>query len=334
MFTVSMEGIAKNTGKIKTTEWFIEKAKAVHGDKYDYSTTVYKGGPKKVDIICKEHGVFTVHASAHVSESRKAGCKYCGSKATTLEDFLKKSKEVHGDKYDYVDVEYVNTTTKVQIVCKEHGPFWQIPKNHIKGCGCPSCGNCNTTTYRTKSNEEFIEQLKDIYKDGQYTYENTKYTGKEAKVIVNCTKHGEFTKQAKSLLKGHACPTCSKLTNYSLTNLWSYSGWEQAGKMSKNFEGFSLYVIECSSKSTGERFIKVGKTFTGVANRFKHSDDMPYKFKVLTQVYHNAYAISKLEEQIKAKFKESAYLPKKPFKGATECLSLEVKDAVVLAAEE
>lgn len=54
---------------------------------------------------------------------------------------LKKAKEVHGDKYDYSKVEYINTMTKVCIICIEHGEFWQTPKNHLNWCGCKKCAN-------------------------------------------------------------------------------------------------------------------------------------------------------------------------------------------------
>ena len=54
-------------------------------------------------------------------------------------DFFEKTKKVHGDKYDYSKVEYVNTNTKVCIICPIHGEFLQTPHNHIRGCGCPKC---------------------------------------------------------------------------------------------------------------------------------------------------------------------------------------------------
>ena len=58
----------------------------------------------------------------------------------TREEFIAKAREVHGDKYDYSKVEYVNNRTKVCIICPEDGEFFQLPGQHLKGHGCIKCG--------------------------------------------------------------------------------------------------------------------------------------------------------------------------------------------------
>ncbi len=79
-------------------------------------------------------------------------------KTLTTEEFIKKAKEIHGDKYDYSKVEYTSTNDKVCIICPEHGEFWQRPHNHLKGQGCPKCsGKFKTDT------EYFIEKAKKIH---------------------------------------------------------------------------------------------------------------------------------------------------------------------------
>ena len=62
------------------------------------------------------------------------------SKKSTTGEFISKSKLIHGDKYDYSKVEYVNNHSKVCIICPGHGEFWQTPANHLKNRGCPICG--------------------------------------------------------------------------------------------------------------------------------------------------------------------------------------------------
>ena len=57
----------------------------------------------------------------------------------TTEEFIQKAKAIHGDKYDYSKVEYVNSKTKVRIICPIHGEFWQVPSNHLRNHGCPKC---------------------------------------------------------------------------------------------------------------------------------------------------------------------------------------------------
>lgn len=133
----------KCVGKYRyTTEEWIEEAKKVHGDKYDYSNVIYKGAFEKVCIICKEHGEFWQKASNHLNGD---GCKKCYNtkKRMGLELFISLSKNIHGDKYDYSKVEYVNSRTKVCIICPKHGEFWQTPHSHLNGRGCPVCKESN-----------------------------------------------------------------------------------------------------------------------------------------------------------------------------------------------
>ena len=113
--------------KLKLTkDEFIAKAKAVHGDKYDYSLVEYVNAFTPVKIICPKHGVFEQKPTTHLSGY---GCQQCGKEsarisiASTLEQFINAAKKVHGDKYDYSLVEYKNNHTPVKIICPIHGVF-------------------------------------------------------------------------------------------------------------------------------------------------------------------------------------------------------------------
>lgn len=133
----------KCVGKYRyTTEEWIEEAKKVHGDKYDYSNVIYKGAFEKVCIICKKHGEFWQKANNHLNGD---GCKKCYNtkRRMGLELFIIFSKNIHGDKYDYSKVEYVNSRTKVCIICPKHGEFWQTPHSHLNCRGCPVCKESN-----------------------------------------------------------------------------------------------------------------------------------------------------------------------------------------------
>ena len=117
----------------KATEEFIRKAREVHGDKYDYSKAEYKNHLTKITIICPEHGEFQQIPSGHLSGH---GCPKCSGKAKlTTEEFIRKAREVHGDKYDYSKVDYKNANTNITIVCPEHGEFEQRPADHLRGAG-------------------------------------------------------------------------------------------------------------------------------------------------------------------------------------------------------
>lgn len=124
-------------------------------------------------------------------------------KKLTLEEFIAKSKKIHEDRYDYSKVEYVNTYTKVEIICKEHGPFWQDPHNHMKGKGCPKC----VSNYKL-TQDDFIQKATKRH-NGFYDYSLVKYEKNAAKVDIICPLHGVFQQEANSHLQGHGCPECA-----------------------------------------------------------------------------------------------------------------------------
>lgn len=123
-----------------TTSSFIKKSEAAHEGKYDYSKANYISATESVVIICPEHGEFLQRAGEHVSGK---GCVSCGgSQPYTTETFIAKAKAVHGDKYDYSKVNYVNAKTKVVIICPDHGEFHQQLQTHIDSkAGCPKCAH-------------------------------------------------------------------------------------------------------------------------------------------------------------------------------------------------
>ena len=210
LYHLNGSGCPYCAGKIRlTTEEFIRRAKDIHGDRYDYSKVEYVNARTKVCIICPEHGEFRQTASEHL---RGQGCPKCAqekkkdsSLTSTTEEFIRKAKEVHGDKYDYSKVKYVNVRTKVCIVCPEHGEFQQIPSNHLNGQGCPKCAQekHNSTT------EEFIRKAKEVHGD-KYDYSKVEYVNAYTKVRIICPIHGDFEQNAHSHLNGRGCPKCNE----------------------------------------------------------------------------------------------------------------------------
>ena len=128
-------------------------------------------------------------------------------KRKTTEEFIKESKNVHGEKYDYSKVEYKNWLTKVCIICPIHGEFWQFPQSHLNGIGCKKCSNLDKSKSMFMTNEDFIEKSKKVHGD-KYIYSNVNYTGYYNKVSIICPKHGEFIQEARTHLNGHGCPSC------------------------------------------------------------------------------------------------------------------------------
>ena len=158
-----------------TTEEFIQKAKAIHGDKYDYSKVEYTHNKTEVCIICPEHGEFWQKPKNHLSGY---GCPICsGRKKMRTIDFIKRAKQVHGDKYDYSKVNYNGNTEKICIICPDHGEFWQRAGSHLRGFGCPKCGiiKCSSaqkiwTREKCYETAQQYEYLSDFIKESQVAF--------------------------------------------------------------------------------------------------------------------------------------------------------------------
>ena len=179
---------------------FIKKAISIHGNRYNYSLVEYKSTKTKVKLLCKDHGVFEQSPEKHIG--RKQGCPSCSfNKKLTLNDFLIKAKEKHGDKYDYSLVDYKNSFNKVKILCPEHGEFKQEARVHLQGCGCPKCSGKNKTT------TEVIESLKNVHGD-KYDYSLVKYKSEKESIKIICPEHGVFEQTYNTHKKGHGCPKC------------------------------------------------------------------------------------------------------------------------------
>ena len=137
---------------ISDEEW-LRRFKERHGDEYDYSRCHFQGVDTPVEIICKEHGSFyaapgrhgrpakSFHAAPgrHGRPAGKGGCPDC-RRLDSRARFLERSKAAHGDRYDYSLADFKTIHDKIEIICKEHGPFWQTPHNHESGHGCRKCG--------------------------------------------------------------------------------------------------------------------------------------------------------------------------------------------------
>ncbi len=174
----------------------------IHKGEYDYSKTQYTGVLKNIIIICREHGEFFQRANRHMLGSK---CKKCCSDKMrcTVEDFIKKSRVVHSDKYQYTNVNYVKNIIKVDIVCKQHGKFSQTPKSHLTGNGCPRCKK----NYKSDT-KDFIRKCKAVH-NCKYDYSIVEYNKSDEKVNIICKLHGEFLQTPHSHLGGTGCPKCA-----------------------------------------------------------------------------------------------------------------------------
>jgi len=198
-------------GKLKTTERFVEEAIALHGDRYNYSKVTYVDSRLPVDIICKIHGIFSQIANTHLVGK---GCKVCGKllgmKKNTIseENVIKRFRKVHGNKYDYSNLGYINSRKNVTIKCSTHGDFKQSPDSHFTGQGCPKCGRVIAIEKTRMGLPEFIRRSNDVH-DNKFDYSKVDYNGAYEKIKVICKIHGEFMQIASVHLNGCGCPKCA-----------------------------------------------------------------------------------------------------------------------------
>jgi hypothetical protein len=154
--------------KYSTTSDFIQKAKKVHNNKYDYSNVNYINNKTPVKIICPIHGEFIQKPNIHLNGSN---CQICSIEEIKIKKdfFIEKSNTLHNFKYNYSQIEINGVKNKVKIICPIHGEFYQTPENHLLGKGCSSC------------NESTGEKKVSIFLDNN----NIKY--EKQKTFKNCT---------------------------------------------------------------------------------------------------------------------------------------------------
>lgn len=241
----------------------------------------------------------------------------------TTEEFIEDSIKVHGNKYDYSKSNYLRSNKNIEITCKEHGSFLQLPLHHTRGRGCRRCHN--NGVFNTS---EFIEKAIIIHGD-KYDYSSSLYktTGKNLTIICKQNNHGSFDMSPNNHISGKkGCPLCgqqkTKEARRKEPTGWSYTNWQKAAEKSKQFDSYKVYVIECINNKTKEHFYKIGKTYQSVQKRFRLKTSLPYTFTILKVYYfNNAKKCSEFEKALQNKNKENKYQPKLKFGGMYECFS-------------
>jgi len=161
-------GCKKCTSKFMDTDKFIKRANILHSNKYIYLDE-YKGMDVDIKVTCLKHGEFTITPKKHLYGS---GCYICENRVVDTKSFIYKAEQLHKGRYLYHKVQYKNTKTEVDIICKEHSCcFSQTPKGHLaRQEGCPKCKakklSRDPEFYRNKPTKLYIIRIKDVYKLG------------------------------------------------------------------------------------------------------------------------------------------------------------------------
>lgn len=132
-----------------------------------------------------------------------------GKPQKTTEQFIREAVEIHGNCYDYSKVKYVNTYTKVQVICKDHGTFDAIPNNHIsKSARCPDCAIIRRSKLKIQKAKEKFKNRASVIHNDYYDYSKSEYINSRSKIVITCPVHGDFTQNANSHLLGNGCAKC------------------------------------------------------------------------------------------------------------------------------
>lgn len=192
--------------KEQTKKLFKSKAKKVHSNLYVYNLDNLVSYDSVISITCSKHGDFNQKANVHL---RGSGCQKCArlntasARRKTIDQFIQDAKEVHGHRYDYSRVNYVNSHTNVSIICKIHGEFEQQPSNHLMGKNCSKCSR----RYQ-RSIEEFVQEANDLH-NNKYDYSKSIWINTQTKLTITCPEHGDFQQVPNKHLQPQGCPKCA-----------------------------------------------------------------------------------------------------------------------------
>lgn len=190
--------VSRSTG----LDEFLQKARAIHGERYNYDKVKYLNSYTKIIITCKEHGDFEQTPDSHL---KGYNCATCSSVKFDLKTFIEKANLVHGHFYDYSQTVYVNSKVKVAIVCPNHGRFEQVAMSHLLGIGCHRC----SVEKRTGTLECFLKRAVEVH-GVKYDYSQTVYVNASTKLNIGCPKHGVFEQLPLNHLAGRGCLSCNE----------------------------------------------------------------------------------------------------------------------------
>lgn len=312
---VKKDGRRGGNRKRATAEQFLDKAKKIHGTKFDYSKTIYNGSMEKVVITCRTHGDFKQVSSSHLRS--KYACPNCAVEATretrvkSTKDFVSAANKKHNNKYGYSKTKYVGSAECLTIICTEHGEFKRTAASHLFGYGCNICAGVRD---RVKTLGDFIERAKEVHGKDRYDYSKSVYKNTHEKIKIICSKHGSFEQVPASHLQGNGCSSCANEL------VGGYSRSDFMRKCDKNKNGnATLYVIRCYNDR--ESFYKVGITSNDLQTRFESKREMPYGFDEVYSIDGEAGYVYDLEVRLHSLLKPYLYKPDISFRGYTECFA-------------
>lgn len=301
-------------GKRKTQEEFIEDAFKVHGKKFDYSLTKYKGVKNKIKIKCPQGHIFEQSPNDHLNGH---GCKKCGGwgkYSNSNNNFIKDLKRIYKNSLDFTQTKYKGWEKDVIITCPKHGDFKKRARGLInKKQGCPKCGRERTSKKNKWDLKTFVEKANFTH-NSFYDYSKVNYNNSTSKVIIICPNHGEFLQAPKDHInKTQGCPKCknskgeniisSILTELNIKFIPQYTFEDCINQRKLPFDFFLPGHNICIEFDGEQHFFPI-ELFGGeeTFNYIKHNDEIKNQYCInnnIKLIRINYKQISKINQILK-----------------------------------
>jgi very-short-patch-repair endonuclease len=253
-------------------EIFLDKCKILHSEKYDYSLVRYFNQRTNIKIICKKHGIFEQRPDIHL---KLKGCNKCFVEERGVKTFIESVNIIHNNKYDYDLSNYINRTSKINIICKEHGDFYQTPHKHLQGKGCPKCKG------GVKSNiHEFIIKVDSLH-NSKYTYDKSVYINNYTNITITCKEHGDFYQKPTNHLQGKGCTKCVKKFGIKENK------WLDSLNIKERQVRIGKYIVDGYDESTNTIYEFNGDFWHGNPELYNGTDMNSLLNKTFGELYRN-----------------------------------------------
>ena len=291
-------GIEQRANKQRSTsEEFIERAKMKHKDEngnpiYTYEKVNYINAHTSVCITCKIHDAFYQKPHNHLNGATCLNCsneKSSEIQRMSIEEFIEKAKEIHGDTYDYSQTIYgKNNAEHVNIMCKNHGLFYQSPSGHLAGRGCYNCRNDKLSMIKRVSLDECINRFRQIHGD-KYDYTMVEYRHNHINVKIRCIKHDILFYQTPSNhYRSTGCMKCHKKGYSKKAILWLELISKMYNINIQHAENGNEYTIP-NNKKRVDGYCKETNTIYEFHGDYWHGNPKIYNFDNINYVINKSF---------------------------------------------
>ena len=235
----------------------------------------------------------------------------------TKDEFLLRASSIHGSRYDYSNIKFVSSSKKIDMVCREHGVFNQLPEKHLIGRGCPKCASVYSARKRTRTSISFISLAKNIHGE-RYDYSKVSYKLSTEKIKIVCVDHGEFLQTPSQHLAGSGCSKCGYLVAGGEGAYCNTIAERNKDKWKNEFA--MVYFVKFNPLN--DSFHKIGISSLSVKDRFRYRRYLKFNISEIFHIKTNKYNATYIESELLKSKLITKYVTKDKFGGHTECFKL------------